>query len=71
MRVLEDEIGCDIIKIGSLSRNKDRFVKRRQRLTDQADGATLKSIELLTNCYVLVQGQTVSALRRYRELQQV
>lgn len=69
-RVLEDEVGCDIIKIGKLTRNKEKFVKRRQRLIGP-NGCTLKSIELLTNCYVLVQGQTVSALGPYRGLQQV
>lgn len=69
-RVLQDEIGCDIIKIGSLVRKKDKFVKRRQRLIGP-NGATLKSIELLTDCYVLVQGNTVAALGPYKGLQQV
>ncbi|XP_031341493.1 KRR1 small subunit processome component homolog isoform X2 [Photinus pyralis] len=69
-RVLEDDVGCDIIKIGKITTNKDKFIKRRLRLIGP-NGCTLKSIELLTNCYVLVQGQTVSALGPYKGLQQV
>lgn len=69
-RVLQDEIGCDIIKIGNILSKKEKFVKRRQRLIGP-NGATLKSIELLTSCYVVVQGTTVSALGPYKGLQQV
>ncbi|CRK95518.1 CLUMA_CG008987, isoform A [Clunio marinus] len=68
IRVLEDEVSCDIIKIKNLVRNRDKFIKRRNRLIGPG-GCTLKSIELLTNCYVLVQGTTVSAVGPYKGLQ--
>merc|ERR1719402_1710535 len=68
-RVLEDETTCDVIKIGNLVRNRERFIKRRQRLIGP-NGSTLKSIELLTQCYVLVQGNTVSCLGPYQGLKQ-
>lgn len=69
-KVLQDEISADIIRIGTLVRNKEKFIKRRQRIIGP-NGCTLKCIELLTNCYVMVQGQTVAALGPYKGLMQV
>ncbi|KAG6915383.1 ribosomal RNA assembly protein krr1 [Tephrocybe rancida] len=70
VKILDDAVACDIIKIGTLVRNKDRFVKRRQRIIGP-DGSTLKAIELLTQCYVLVQGNTVSVMGPYKSLKEV
>ncbi|KAF8211593.1 ribosomal RNA assembly protein mis3 [Mycena galopus ATCC 62051] len=70
VKILDDSVACDIIKIGTLVRNKERFVKRRQRIIGP-DGSTLKAIELLTQCYVLVQGNTVSVMGPYKSLKEV
>ncbi|XP_023692530.1 KRR1 small subunit processome component homolog [Paramormyrops kingsleyae] len=70
VRILQDDVACDIIKVGTLVRNRERFVKRRHRLIGPK-GSTLKALELLTNCYVMVQGNTVCALGPYSGLKEV
>ncbi|KAK8796714.1 hypothetical protein WA538_005909 [Blastocystis sp. DL] len=70
IKILDDNMQCDIIKIGGFVTSKDRFIKRRQRLLGP-EGATLKAIELLTDCYVLVQGNTVAVMGSYQGLKTV
>jgi ribosomal RNA assembly protein len=39
----DDNMYCDIIKIGGIIRNKDKYIKRRQRLIGP-NGMTLKAL---------------------------
>jgi ribosomal RNA assembly protein len=67
LKVLQDGVECDVIKIRGTVRNKERFIKRRQRLIGPK-GMTLKALELLTECYILVQGATVCVMGNFKQL---
>ncbi|KAL9230863.1 hypothetical protein vseg_006158 [Gypsophila vaccaria] len=69
IKILDDEMQCDIITIGNLVRNKARFVKRRQHLLGP-NNSTLKALEILTGCYILVEGNTVAAMGSFKGLKQ-
>ena len=70
IKILQDDMACDVMKIRNLVGNKERFVKRRQRLLGP-NGSTLKALELLTGTYMLVQGNTVSAMGGYKGLKEL
>ncbi|KAL0225294.1 hypothetical protein RCL1_003206 [Eukaryota sp. TZLM3-RCL] len=69
-KVFEDGYYSEIIQIGQYVQNKDRFIRRRQRLIG-ANGATLKAIQLLTGCYVHIQGTTVTVIGPFKGIKHV
>lgn len=66
----DDDISCDIIKIGNIIRNRKRFALRRSRILGP-NMSTLQAIEDFTGCYILVQGSTVSAMGSFVGLKHV
>ena len=58
-KVFADDVASDILNIGQMVTNTLRFVKRRERLVGP-HGQTLRTLEILSGCYIHVQGKTVS-----------
>lgn len=69
-KIFQSDIVCDIIPISIKGKSTRRFVKRRDRLIGP-QGQTLKALEILTGCYVLVQGKTVAVMGPQRGCLQV
>lgn len=69
-KIFQLDIVCDIIKIGARGSSTRRFVKRRDRLIGPK-AQTLKALEILSGCYVLVQGKTVATMGTARGVQMV
>ena len=66
-KIFDDNIYCDIINISKKILNRKKFLKRRKRLIGNK-GTIIKSIEILTQCYILVQGNTVSCMGKHSGL---
>lgn len=69
-KIFDDEIHCDIIKINIPGQNKNVFLKRRKRLIGK-NGSTIKAIEMITDTYILIQGNTVSCMGKHGKLKQI
>lgn len=69
-KIFQTEITCDIINIAQKGMSTRRFVKRRDRLIGPK-AQTLKALEILSGCYVLVQGKTVSVMGPVKGTQMV
>ncbi|XP_075591050.1 uncharacterized protein LOC142597933 [Dermatophagoides farinae] len=65
--ILNDDMYCEIVKLSSFVSNKEKLIKRRQRLIGP-DGSTLKAIEILTKCYVCLCGQTAAIIGPWKGL---
>lgn len=69
-KIFQTEVTCDIINIAMKGASTRQFVKRRDRLIGPK-AQTLKALEILTGCYVLVQGKTVAAMGPIKGTQMV
>lgn len=66
-KIFDNDISCDIIKISNIISNRKKFLKRRRRLIGN-DGLIVRAIELATQSYILVQGNTISCMGKFGNL---
>jgi ribosomal RNA assembly protein len=66
-KIFDEAIYCDIINISRKVLNRKKFLKLRKRLIGNK-GTTIKAIEVVTQCYILVQGNTVSCMGKHSNL---
>jgi ribosomal RNA assembly protein len=69
-KIFDDDICCDIINISRKFSNRHKFLKRRTRLIGNK-GTTIKAVEIITRCYILIQGNTVSCMGKHLGLKTV
>jgi ribosomal RNA assembly protein len=69
-KIFEDEIYCEIFKISNFLKNRKVFLKRRRRLIGNK-GITVRAIEMITQTYILVQGNSVAIMGNHSGLKQV
>lgn len=67
-KIFNNHVFCDIVKISGYTRNKKIFLKRRKRIIGN-NGSTIKVIELLTKTFILIQGNTVSCVGNFKNIQ--
>merc|ERR1712224_253452 len=61
VKILHDDISSEIFLLNDLSRDSKKIATMKNRLIGP-NGATIRALELLTNCYILVQGSSISVL---------
>ena len=70
VKIMQDEVACDVIKIRTWWATRSASSSGGSASWGP-NGSTLKALELLTDCYMLVQGNTVAAMGSYRGLKTV
>jgi len=70
IKIFDDDMYSTVVNLGKSRSNKETYVKRRQRIIGP-NGSTLKALELLTDCFILVQGNTCAVMGPFKGVQEV